>query len=436
MLLAVDDTDSREGMCTTYLLTEIIRRSGLDVIGLPRLVRLNPAIRYKTRGNGALAVNLGHGGGESQFIGDMGGKKIISRSTLKEDASEGELHSLVREVIDELAVLDDPNTNPGAVLSRKPFPQEFYWKAVREEASIADAESFIEKNGGKLLKFKNGRGIIGAAAALSWPGKRSTFEFLAYRDSPGRNPSHSTRLKIAEYADEIPGTFNNLDQKNRYAAIFPKERTPVVLGVRGTKKSPLILSLPRMIEDSGVSVDRYVCFESNQATDDHIMPESRVLEDGMSYAVEGTVSIRPEAITGSHYFSQIWTGYKKLKVAAFEPTKEFRQIFRQLLPGDFVRVFGTFVDEAINVEKMEILKLSSHFSRKSPLCANCGTRMKSKGEGDYRCPSCHSRQHLPHYMKIERALLPGKYDVPVIARRHISRPFELDGEDNPSSEAE
>ena len=52
MFVAVDDTDSMKGNCTTFLATEIIREFGdLDLIGNPRLVRLNPATPWKTRGN-------------------------------------------------------------------------------------------------------------------------------------------------------------------------------------------------------------------------------------------------------------------------------------------------------------------------------------------------------------------------------------------------
>ncbi|MEM0501968.1 MAG: DNA-binding protein, partial [Thermoplasmata archaeon] len=51
MWIGVDDTDSSEGMCTTYLAPQILLKLNLDLIGFPRLVRLNPNIPWKTRGN-------------------------------------------------------------------------------------------------------------------------------------------------------------------------------------------------------------------------------------------------------------------------------------------------------------------------------------------------------------------------------------------------
>jgi len=59
-VVGLDDTDSREmGMCTTYAAAELadrIRDAGGTVERL-LLVRLNPAVEHKTRGNAALAVH-------------------------------------------------------------------------------------------------------------------------------------------------------------------------------------------------------------------------------------------------------------------------------------------------------------------------------------------------------------------------------------------
>ncbi|MBS3761266.1 MAG: tRNA(Ile2) 2-agmatinylcytidine synthetase, partial [Halodesulfurarchaeum sp.] len=59
-VLGLDDTDSRDqGMCTTYVAAEVskaLHRSG-DRISKLRLLRLNPAVKHKTRGNAALAIH-------------------------------------------------------------------------------------------------------------------------------------------------------------------------------------------------------------------------------------------------------------------------------------------------------------------------------------------------------------------------------------------
>src|SRR5206468_7245663 len=78
--IGVDDTDSLRGMCTTFLATEIIREltEEFDLIGFPRLVRLNPNVPWKTRGNGAICLRFGRGLGRRTQIGDLGGRPVWS----------------------------------------------------------------------------------------------------------------------------------------------------------------------------------------------------------------------------------------------------------------------------------------------------------------------------------------------------------------------
>ena len=59
--IGMDDTDSVEGGCTTWLATEVIKElSDFDLIDCPRLVRLNPNVPWKTRGNGAVSFTFGN----------------------------------------------------------------------------------------------------------------------------------------------------------------------------------------------------------------------------------------------------------------------------------------------------------------------------------------------------------------------------------------
>jgi len=59
--IGIDDTDSPDGMCTTYLACHIIdklKEVGIEIVGYPRLIRLNPFARFKTRGNGGVAFKI------------------------------------------------------------------------------------------------------------------------------------------------------------------------------------------------------------------------------------------------------------------------------------------------------------------------------------------------------------------------------------------
>ncbi|HYY92168.1 MAG TPA: tRNA(Ile2) 2-agmatinylcytidine synthetase, partial [Candidatus Dormibacteraeota bacterium] len=59
--IGIDDTDSESGGCTTYtaavLFQELCKR-GVQPSDFPWLVRLNPNIPWKTRGNGALSLHI------------------------------------------------------------------------------------------------------------------------------------------------------------------------------------------------------------------------------------------------------------------------------------------------------------------------------------------------------------------------------------------
>ncbi len=60
--IGFDDTDSVNGRCTThlaYLLADIlIKKFKVNFIDFPLLIRLNPNIPLKTRGNGAVCLRI------------------------------------------------------------------------------------------------------------------------------------------------------------------------------------------------------------------------------------------------------------------------------------------------------------------------------------------------------------------------------------------
>ena len=51
----------------------------------------------------------------------------------------------------------------------------------------------------------------------------------------------------------------------------------------------------------------------------------------------------------------------------------------------------------------------------------------NRGRNDFRCPSCGARYSLPEYVRINRNIIEGYYEVPVTARRHLSMPLRLRG---------
>ena len=81
MWLGVDDTDGPDSGCTTFVLSEILaaaRELGADLLGEPRLVRLNPNVPFKTRGNAALSAHFGRGRGRPVEVGEAEGEPILA----------------------------------------------------------------------------------------------------------------------------------------------------------------------------------------------------------------------------------------------------------------------------------------------------------------------------------------------------------------------
>ncbi|MFN3621698.1 MAG: DNA-binding protein, partial [Nitrososphaerales archaeon] len=60
--IGIDDTDSKIGGCTTYTATEAVKHILINKVAIfkdyPKIIRLNPNIPWKTRGNAAIALTL------------------------------------------------------------------------------------------------------------------------------------------------------------------------------------------------------------------------------------------------------------------------------------------------------------------------------------------------------------------------------------------
>ena len=59
--IGFDDTDSPKGMCTTFLaykIVDLLQKQKTEFLDFPRLIRFNPNIPWKTRGNGAVSIKI------------------------------------------------------------------------------------------------------------------------------------------------------------------------------------------------------------------------------------------------------------------------------------------------------------------------------------------------------------------------------------------
>ena len=424
MYVAIDDTDSREGMCTSYLLAKMIAEMPYDLIGLPRLVRLNPAVPWKTRGNGALTMRVGIGGGSPRTIGGCDGDDIVFFPRLKKEVDADELVDLFLPLIEEH---QQPGSNPGFVVSRTKPPQSFYWKGVRDILEIEEVETMLDDMGAVRHGIGDGRGIIGATCGMAWRPRDRSLEMLAYRDIVRWGSERTLSISSVERMDALyPSTFNNIELRWRKVAISPSTPCPVLLGVRGDDLDDL-LEARKVLE--GEEPAMWLTFLSNQGSDDHIIEDASELLPDRSYRLRMTVSSQAIENKGGFVIIRSTQRGQEMDCAAYEPSKEFREVVRALRPGDEIEAFGELRDSprTLNLEKLRVLSVADvNVKKGNPRCPRCGKAAKSVGkDAGYRCRHCSV--HIPEdevpMEREARILIPGWYEPPVCARRHLSKPL-------------
>ena len=432
MFVAVDDTDSMKGNCTTFLATEIIREfSDLDLIGNPRLVRLNPATPWKTRGNGSLVMRFGKGTGKKRFIGRIGDRDIYCYDSCT--SYEPDAEKMRERIIPHIIEHHEEESDPGLLISKVKPSQKFYWDGVRTimDRKVIDRE--IERIGGITYEIGCGRGLIGCTCGMAWRPRDYTYELLTYRPSNRWGKERIYDPATIEYVDHLfPSTFNSWEDRTCKVAMVPSTPCPVLYGLRGDIASHLIEGSQRIISEP---FERWMIFLTNQGTDDHIISNPKELVPNQSYILKGTVVSQPRHISGGHVFIDMETRYGVVTCGAYEPSKEFRYTVDWLIPGDEVEMMGELRDEprTLNIEKIHVLSTADEYRKVSnPVCPKCGRTMKSKGQGQpYKCKDCHTSSSEPVLEYIPRQIVPGWYEPPTAARRHLSKPLKRMGLETP-----
>jgi len=432
MFVAVDDTDSMKGNCTTFLATEIINEfKDLDLIGNPRLVRLNPATPWKTRGNGSLVMRFGKGTGKKRFIGMIGGREIYCFDHCT--AYEPDPEKMKERIIPLIEAHHEDDSDPGLLISKVKPSQSLYWRGVRTilDRSIIDKE--IERIGGTTFEIGCGRGLIGCTCGMAWRPRDTTFELLSYRPSSRWGTERVfDPISIRDVEHGYPTTFNSWEDRMQKVAMVPSTPCPVMYGLRGDVESDLIEASGKIWTEP---IERWMVFLTNQGTDDHLITEPKVLIPNQSYILKGTVVSQPWHISGGHVFIDLETKFGTVTCGAYEPSKEFRFTLDWLVPGDEVEVLGELRDEprTLNIEKIHVLSVADEYRKISnPVCPDCGRTMKSAGNGQpYRCKQCHTSSDEPVLEPVRRQIVPGWYEPPTAARRHLSKPLKRMGQVQP-----
>ena len=426
--IGIDDTDSIKGGCTTWLATEIIAElSEFDLIGPPRLVRLNPNVPWKTRGNAAVALTFGKGVGSKTLVGEFGEKKIYMYTTGRD--MKYDKHAMLERI--STLVMDGsmPDSQPGIVISDVFLPEGLYWQGV---TNIVTEEILSDAIEGAISQgYRGSRGIYGAACSIAWTGSSSksngishTWELIGYREKEKWGSKRDISVSSVHEIGHLDGVFSCHDSDGKVAMV-PNSPCPVLWGFRGTEHKTLIDNFDNLGPEKPL---RWILYKTNQATDDHLRTmEITDISDGDSVWLEVEVSSKPNAIKGGHRFFKVSDSQgATVKCAAFEPSKTFRHAIDSLEVGDILIICGSFKNDTINLEKIRILELAKRFSKSANPVCDCGRRTHSSGKDmRYRCKACGKKYDRPEMIEATPDLEIGWYEPPASARRHLTTPVSL-----------
>ena len=419
MHIGLDDTDSPKKGCTTYvaaLLVEELQKLGAEFIDYPNLVRLNPNVPWKTRGNGALCLRIRYN-----------------------ESHEDEIKETVTSTVEEHADLEYEGTDPGIVfLEKAKIPKVvkiFAKNAITGIVNLKDALKLLKRFKTEAVGFKKCRGIIGGLAAVGETLQGDhTFEVLAYRVPENRGLKRKVDEASIIEMDKAtaPYTFNNVDPETGRVLITPRGPDPILFGIRG--ETPEIVKKAFETVRPLEPVERWVIFRTNQGTDAHLKRVEQLsqIEPYNPVIARGIVAANPKIIPRRHVIFPIKDESAQIDCAAYEPTVVLRKVARKLIVGDHVEIYGGVRAPSqnrpltINLEKIRLLKLAPKTIHHNPVCPKCGKRLKSMGRNKgFRCEKCGSRyiDIDKIEVKMKREIRRALYITSPRSQRHLTKPF-------------
>ncbi len=420
--LGFDNTDSIQGKCTTYLAFKIanylLENGEVKFVDYPLLIRLNPNIPWKTRGNGAICLRIATK--RSEQILDYVKNLISTDSDISNGANPG-------------FVVHEGTTIPASV---KQFSRSAFYNVL----SLKEAKKIIEKESIQCYECGNGHGIIGALAAVGCLLEGDhTFEAISYRseENVGTPRVLNEQLVSRMSVDTFPRTFNNFDPEQNRILITPHGPDPVFCGIRGEDAITVVNSL--LTIHATEKLEGYMVFRTNQGTNMHLQNQlvfSDVVPFMAGYA-RGTVSKSPHVLQGGHVlFEMSDVANDTFPVAVYEPTGLGR-IAKQLVVGDVIDIgFGVkeeqrYHSRILNVEYLSVLRLNSVVVSHNPMCNACRKRMKSEGRGKgYQCEGCKITTKEKYHVTVKRDIVQGFYLSSGKSHRHLTKPLHRFGREN------
>tara|TARA_B110001452_G_scaffold260437_1_gene257946 strand:- start:8181 stop:9362 length:1182 start_codon:yes stop_codon:yes gene_type:complete len=388
--LGLDDTDSLKGGCTTEVLFRLLNDLPDDVsFRTPRLVRLWPFAKQRTRGNAAVAVEL-----------------------ITENESELLIHldqwwqQHIESLKGVLGTSDHSErtqypADPGMIWTSESMTDEaFYKSAVSSEIEL--------QNVPEVTRYWGGNGRIGATAAVLWPATQCTYEAIAWRSNEAEGRRQLDEVALAEVED-LKDTFLCRNPKLGTSLLAPRGNSPVLFGIRSWTKDGAQHALDILEQGNDTEPTKgSLVFQTNQATGDHLEVPVEAYVRSKSILKKGHVVL--ETTQGT------WM--------AFRQSGHIALLSQWVIKGDLL--IGNGLRDEDDVLHLELLKVKKSISeQKRPLCVRCNKSMKSMGKNQgLRCKRCNLTSDRG-WVEVER-IPPFQNWVqpPPSSRRHLSKPLE------------
>jgi tRNA(Ile2)-agmatinylcytidine synthase len=418
--IGFDDTDSTLSRCTTQLafkITDHLLKINAKFIDYPLLIRLNPNVPWKTRGNGAVCLRV-------------------------RAKSHDKIIGYVKQSIEEGSNIGS-GANPAVVFFKgEEIPniiKEFSRVAMFDILSRKQAEKIAKEHFMEYLTFGDGRGLVGSLAAIGCLLRNDhTFEAIAYRKPEYCGTDRVVDIsKVIEYSkNTFPNTFNNYDQNYRRVLITPHGPDPVFCGIRGENPEVVVSSLERLeLEEK---LDGYMVFRSNQGTNMHLQNELKLSQIKAYTAgyIRCKIGTKPHIMQGGHVLFEIEdSNGVTCPAVVYEPTG-LTTIASKLVRGDIIEI-GCGVRKAtskhpkiLNIEYLYILELVQIFDLLNPLCRACGKRMKSEGRNKgFQCDRCKYKDRINKKICVlqNRNIKTELYLPTPKSHRHLTKPIHRYG---------
>ncbi len=380
--IGLDSFDTPYAACTTHLASLILLKLVEEEASLadyPWLVRLNPAVPWKTRGNGAVALFV-------SVDSEAEARRYcqLAINLAKRYALPSGKEYLACILLDSLG-------------DRPPSLRLLYKLALSYVVEASEALQVLRELR-VVDTYGGGRGVVGALAALGADLSDCTFELIAYRQPEmwgrERRLDHLSVLEF-EYRTK-PYTFLNYDYEANRPLITPHGPDPVLYGVRGLIPEPL-LHAPRVI-DAGETPSHWTIFRTNQGTGAHyVLRCISTLRPYEAALVVGRVK-KVREIPGPHLVALTCDHTGCIHVMFYRETGRLIHHARKLLrPGTRLVVGGLVKPHregvSLNAEIALIEAYHGGTTVSPPRCPHCGQPLVWKS-GYYRCPNCKTRLEL------------------------------------------